>query len=265
MTGMTRRISSSPRPRAAPGRVDLPPTSTISAPSACSVQAMRDRNPGLDEPAAVRKAVRRDVDHAHDQGPAVRQTRRPAGRGEQAIPRRWPRAHGRPAAVPARREVARRRPRLGDAGAARDQISQAANAAVPPASGDAQPASTASRAASPPISPAAGGRPLPLGGTRRAPPRRAGRFEARIGADRVKRPVAGSAPCRRRRPWAARRRRHRAAAAAARGRGARGEASCGDALGIGSPRSTALTSSPVRVSCSSNAFARSCSRSRLSR
>ena len=42
MTGTTRRSSSSTGTRAAPGRVDSPPTSTMSAPSATNCEAVRD-------------------------------------------------------------------------------------------------------------------------------------------------------------------------------------------------------------------------------
>ena len=73
---------------------------------------------------------------------------------------------------------------------------------------------------------------------------------------RVRRRAAGSAPCRRRRPWAAARGRHRAPARRSAPR--RSRLVRRDAFGIGSPRSTALTSSPVSVSCSSRALARSC-------
>ncbi len=72
MTGSTRRHSSSMSIGSEPGRVDSPPMSRISAPSASSCSAMGDGGLGCEITAAVGKAVGRDVDDAHDTGPVER-------------------------------------------------------------------------------------------------------------------------------------------------------------------------------------------------
>ena len=55
----------------APGRLDSPPRSSRSAPSATSRRRERDRVVGLGEPAAVGEAVRRQVDDPHHLGDRI--------------------------------------------------------------------------------------------------------------------------------------------------------------------------------------------------
>ena len=67
--GTTRRISSSNETGSAPGRLDSPPMSSRSAPSATSRAA--SAGVGVTEPAAVGEAVGGDVDDPHDPGHAA--------------------------------------------------------------------------------------------------------------------------------------------------------------------------------------------------
>ena len=67
MTGTTRRSSSSGSTRAAPGRVDSPPTSSDVGAVGDEVEPVRDRGLGVEPPAAVAERVGRDVDDAHDE------------------------------------------------------------------------------------------------------------------------------------------------------------------------------------------------------
>ncbi len=66
ITGTTRRNSSSNSTGWAPGRVDSPPTSMMAAPSSAICTPLRDRIIEPYELPAVRKRVRRDIQHAHD-------------------------------------------------------------------------------------------------------------------------------------------------------------------------------------------------------
>ncbi len=65
MTGTTRAISSSAVTRLLPGRVDSPPMSMMSAPSAASFLSLAKSGVGISELSAVGKAVRRDVQNRH--------------------------------------------------------------------------------------------------------------------------------------------------------------------------------------------------------
>ena len=83
MTGTTRAISSSAPTTAWPGRVDSPPTSRMSAPSATIARApaRRPPRPGRrSEQAVAGERVRRDVDDAHDERPLAPVERRRADR-----------------------------------------------------------------------------------------------------------------------------------------------------------------------------------------
>ena len=141
-TGSMRRSSSSGGTGVAPGRVNSPPISMMSAPAASERAALGDRGVGIEERAAVGKTVGRDVEHAHHQRPVEREARPRAGA---------PRRHGRE--LRARRR--RRAPRPASpthaitASPRRASISTAVKAAGPPASGSARPRATASRAAPP--------------------------------------------------------------------------------------------------------------------
>ena len=72
-TGRTRCNSSDSETGVAPGRVDSPPISRMSAPSAINCRACAMAAFGIEELAAVRKAVRRDVHDAHDERAIERQ------------------------------------------------------------------------------------------------------------------------------------------------------------------------------------------------
>ena len=113
--GATRRSSSSALTRCAPGRVDSPPTSTMSAPCGGQLQAVLDRRRRVEPRAAVGERVRRDVDDAHDQ--AAGRPGRPSGRpGARGLTR--PRAV-RPAIAPLLESPARPAGLLGPASRAR--------------------------------------------------------------------------------------------------------------------------------------------------
>ena len=79
-TGSTRRSSSATGTGRAPGRVDSPPTSTMSAPSAAGAARPHGRC-GIQVIAAVREAVGGHVEDAHQPRPVERRRRR---RGERA-------------------------------------------------------------------------------------------------------------------------------------------------------------------------------------
>ena len=64
-TGSTRAISSAAATGSAPGRVDSPPTSRMSAPLGGQLAAVRDRSLGVEEAAAVGERVGRHVDDPH--------------------------------------------------------------------------------------------------------------------------------------------------------------------------------------------------------
>ena len=66
MTGTTRAISVSASTRPAPGRVDSPPTSMRSAPSAQHAVRVGDRVGPVGVAAAVGERIGRDVEDAHD-------------------------------------------------------------------------------------------------------------------------------------------------------------------------------------------------------
>ncbi len=68
-TGRTRRSSSSSGTSTAPGRVDSPPTSTMSAPSAASRKPCATAPSVSAKRPAVAEAVRRHVEDAHQPGP----------------------------------------------------------------------------------------------------------------------------------------------------------------------------------------------------
>ena len=67
-TGSTRRSSSATEGRTAPGRVDSPPTSTMSAPWPIRSWPWAMAASGSNHSPAVGERVRGDVDHAHHQG-----------------------------------------------------------------------------------------------------------------------------------------------------------------------------------------------------
>ena len=67
MTGITRCSSSSAPGVCAPGRVDSPPISIMSAPSAMSLQAVRDGRVSLAVTATVPEGIRGDIQNTHDQ------------------------------------------------------------------------------------------------------------------------------------------------------------------------------------------------------
>ena len=67
--GRMRRHSSASSTSTAPGRVDSPPISTMSAPAAASARPRPIAASGLGPVAAVGEAVGGHVDHAHDEGP----------------------------------------------------------------------------------------------------------------------------------------------------------------------------------------------------
>ena len=67
-TGRTRACSSSTGTRSAPGRVDSPPTSTMSAPSAARIATASDGVLEGEETSPVGEGVRRHVEDAHDDG-----------------------------------------------------------------------------------------------------------------------------------------------------------------------------------------------------
>ena len=70
MTGTTRRISSSASTRRRrPGRVDSPPTSTMSAPARTARRPCATAASASRIPAAVGEGVRGHVEHTHDPGP----------------------------------------------------------------------------------------------------------------------------------------------------------------------------------------------------
>ena len=68
ITGITRRSSSSTGTGSAPGRVDSPPTSTISAPSSIIWLRSRDRPFTVEPLPAVGERVGGDVEDPHHQG-----------------------------------------------------------------------------------------------------------------------------------------------------------------------------------------------------
>ena len=82
-TGSTRRSSSSTGTGSAPGRVDSPPTSTMSAPSCGQPQPVLDGAAASACCAAVAEAVGRDVEDAHEPRPVE-------GRGARGGERRRP-------------------------------------------------------------------------------------------------------------------------------------------------------------------------------
>ena len=67
ITGTTRSISSAGSTGSAPGRVDSPPTSRMSAPSATKAKTVLHGVVDAAEHAAVTEGVRGHVDDAHDQ------------------------------------------------------------------------------------------------------------------------------------------------------------------------------------------------------
>ena len=75
ITGSTRRSSSSSPTGSAPGRVDSPPTSRMSAPSADEAQPVLHGGVGVEEQPAVRERVGRHVHDSHDQRLSARVSR----------------------------------------------------------------------------------------------------------------------------------------------------------------------------------------------
>ena len=80
-TGSTRASSSSSGSGSAPGRVDSPPTSSRSAPSATICSAASTARAGIEQSAAVGKRVGRDVEDAHDERALAEAQRSLAGQG----------------------------------------------------------------------------------------------------------------------------------------------------------------------------------------
>ena len=68
ITGTTRPASVAADTRCAPGLVDSPPTSMMSAPSAASCDAAGDGRGRIEIPATVGERVGGDVQHAHHHG-----------------------------------------------------------------------------------------------------------------------------------------------------------------------------------------------------
>ena len=133
-----------PATGAAPGRVDSPPTSTMSAPSACSLSPVAIAAAGLEEAPAVGEAVGGDVDHAHDQRAALGQARGPRGRRGQTLapaPARARISRGLPASQAASSPTARTSRRVAPRRRAAPDLT-AVNAPRPPPSGSAQPPAT---------------------------------------------------------------------------------------------------------------------------
>ena len=78
ITGNTRANSSSAETGAAPGRVDSPPTSMICRALRRHADTVLDGFLGREKLAAVRKRIRGDIEHSHDQG-VLREIDRAAG------------------------------------------------------------------------------------------------------------------------------------------------------------------------------------------